>query len=53
MISEGVDTIFGYQEAQLCQFMMHLYDYNDRLKHILVRHEQSAIHQLRLYQKFW
>jgi acetolactate synthase-1/2/3 large subunit len=41
-IAEGVETIFGYPAVLSCRFMIALYDYNDRLKHILVRHEQGS-----------
>lgn len=39
---EGVDTIFGYPGGVL----LHIYDeiYKSDLRHILVRHEQSAAH---------
>ncbi|MBQ6086935.1 MAG: biosynthetic-type acetolactate synthase large subunit [Bacteroidales bacterium] len=44
LIAEGVDTVFGYPGGQI----MHVYDslcsYTDRVRHILVRHEQGAIH---------
>jgi acetolactate synthase I/II/III large subunit len=43
-IAEGVDTIFGYPGGAIMPIYDALYDYNDRLKHILVRHEQGAIH---------
>jgi len=43
-IAEGVDTIFGYPGGAIMPVYDALYDYNDRLKHILVRHEQGAIH---------
>src|SRR3982750_4718075 len=41
---EGVDTIFGYPGGAIMPIYDALYDYNDKLKHILVRHEQGAIH---------
>lgn len=41
---EGVDTIFGYPGGAIMPIYDALYDYNDQLKHILVRHEQGAIH---------
>lgn len=44
LIEEGVDTIFGYPGGQIMSVYDKLYDYSDRLKHILVRHEQGAIH---------
>ncbi|MEQ1552941.1 MAG: biosynthetic-type acetolactate synthase large subunit [Ferruginibacter sp.] len=43
-LEEGVDTIFGYPGGAIMPIYDALYDYNDRLKHILVRHEQGAIH---------
>ena len=49
MISEGVDTIFGYPGGAIMPIYDALYDYNDRLKHILVRHEQGAIHAAQGY----
>ncbi len=43
-IAEGVDTIFGYPGGAIMPIYDALYDYNDKLKHILVRHEQGGIH---------
>ncbi len=43
-LAEGVDTVFGYPGGAIMPIYDALYDYNDRLKHILVRHEQGAIH---------
>jgi acetolactate synthase-1/2/3 large subunit len=43
-LAEGVDTIFGYPGGAIMPIYDALYDYNDQLKHILVRHEQGAIH---------
>jgi acetolactate synthase-1/2/3 large subunit len=43
-IQEGVTTIFGYPGGAIMPIYDALYDYNDRLEHILVRHEQGAIH---------
>jgi acetolactate synthase-1/2/3 large subunit len=43
-LAEDVDTIFGYPGGAIMPIYDALYDYNDRLKHILVRHEQGAIH---------
>ena len=44
LIIEDVKTIFGYPGGAIMPIYDALYDYNDRLKHILVRHEQGAIH---------
>src|SRR6186713_1591876 len=43
-VAEGVETIFGYPGGAIMPIYDALYDYHDRLKHILVRHEQGAIH---------
>ena len=44
LLNEGVDTIFGYPGGQIMPFFDKLFDYQNDLKHILVRHEQGAIH---------
>ena len=44
LIAEGVDTIFGYPGGAIMPIYDALYDYNDKIKHILVRHEQGGIH---------
>ena len=44
LINEGVDTIFGYPGGAIMPVFDALYDYKDRLHHILVRHEQGATH---------
>ena len=43
-LNENVTTIFGYPGGAIMPIYDALYDYNDRLQHILVRHEQGAIH---------
>src|SRR3954447_14884275 len=44
LIAENIETIFGYPGGAIMPIYDALYDYNDQLKHILVRHEQGAIH---------
>lgn len=44
LIAEGVDTIFGYPGGAIMPIYDALYDYNDKIRHILVRHEQGGIH---------
>lgn len=44
LIAEDVKTIFGYPGGAIMPIYDALYDYNDKLEHILVRHEQGAIH---------
>ncbi len=41
---EGVKTIFGYPGGAIMPVYDALFDHKDRLKHILVRHEQGAAH---------
>jgi acetolactate synthase-1/2/3 large subunit len=51
LIAEGVDTIFGYPGGQVIPLYDCLYDYQDRLKHVLVRHEQGATHAAQGYAR--
>lgn len=44
LIGEGVDLMFGYPGGAIMPVYDALYDYQDRLRHILTRHEQGAIH---------
>ena len=48
---EGVDTIFGYPGGAIIPVYDALYDYRDRLRHILVRHEQGAVHAAQGYAR--
>ncbi|MBR7114378.1 MAG: biosynthetic-type acetolactate synthase large subunit [Alistipes sp.] len=50
-MAEGVDTIFGYPGGAIIPVYDALYDYRDRLNHILVRHEQCAIHAAQGYAR--
>jgi len=43
-LAEGVDVVFGYPGGAIMPIYDALYDYTNRLQHILVRHEQGAIH---------
>ncbi len=44
LLAEKVSTIFGYPGGAIMPIYDALYDYMDKVKHILVRHEQGAIH---------
>lgn len=44
LIHEGVETVFGYPGGAIMPIYDALYDYNDKINHILVRHEQGGIH---------
>lgn len=50
-LAEGVSTIFGYPGGAIMPIYDALYDYNDKLQHILVRHEQGAIHAAQGYAR--
>ncbi len=50
-IAENVDTIFGYPGGAIMPIYDALYDYQQKLNHILVRHEQGAIHAAQGYAR--
>ena len=49
LIEEGVDTIFGYPGGAIMPVYDKLLDYEDKLRHILTRHEQGAAHAAQAY----
>src|SRR5665213_2818153 len=51
LLAEGVDTIFGYPGGAIMPIYDALYDYREKLNHILVRHEQGAIHAAQGYAR--
>lgn len=51
MLAEGVDTIFGYPGGSILPVYNAMYDYRDRIKHVLVRHEQAAVHAAQGYAR--
>ncbi|MCB0320106.1 MAG: biosynthetic-type acetolactate synthase large subunit, partial [Bdellovibrionales bacterium] len=51
LIANGVDTIFGYPGGAIMPIYDALYDYRDKLRHILVRHEQGATHAAEGYAR--
>jgi acetolactate synthase-1/2/3 large subunit len=51
LITEGVETIFGYPGGAIMPIYDALYDYHDKLDHILVRHEQGGIHAAQGYAR--
>src|SRR5687768_11172953 len=50
-IAEGVDLIFGYPGGAIMPIYDALFDYEEKLQHILVRHEQGAIHAAQGYAR--
>jgi acetolactate synthase-1/2/3 large subunit len=51
LIAEGTEVIFGYPGGAIMPTYDALYDYCDRLDHILVRHEQGAGHAAQGYAR--
>jgi acetolactate synthase-1/2/3 large subunit len=51
IVKEQVDTIFGYPGGAIMPIYDALFDHADKLKHILVRHEQGAIHAAQGYAR--
>jgi len=51
MIAEGVTTIFGYPGGAIMPIYDALFDYEEQLEHILVRHEQGGIHAAQGYAR--
>jgi len=51
LLAEEVDLIFGYPGGAIMPVYDALYDYEDELNHILVRHEQGATHAAQGYAR--
>ncbi len=51
LVAEGVDTIFGYPGGAIMPVYDALYDFQERVNHILVRHEQGAGHAAQGYAR--
>ncbi|GAB2795485.1 biosynthetic-type acetolactate synthase large subunit [Rhabdobacter roseus] len=51
LIAEGVETIFGYPGGAIMPVYDAIYDYQDQINHILVRHEQGAGHAAEGYAR--
>ncbi len=48
---EGVDVLFGYPGGAIMPTYDALYDHRETLNHILVRHEQAAVHAAQGYAR--
>lgn len=51
LLCEGTEVIFGYPGGQIIPVYDALYDYRDRINHVLVRHEQGAAHAAEGYAR--
>ncbi len=51
LLAEGVDIIYGYPGGAIMPVYDELYKFQDKLNHILTRHEQGAIHSAQGYAR--
>jgi len=51
LLAEGVNLIYGYPGGAIMPFYDELYKFQDRLRHVLVRHEQGAAHAAQGYAR--
>ena len=51
LLTEGVETIFGYPGGGIMPFYDELYKNQGKIEHILVRHEQAAVHAAEGYAR--
>ncbi|MBI5528752.1 MAG: acetolactate synthase large subunit, partial [Deltaproteobacteria bacterium] len=51
LLRNGVEVIFGFPGGTVIPLYDALLSYGDRLRHILVRHEQGAIHAAEAYSR--
>jgi acetolactate synthase-1/2/3 large subunit len=51
LVREGVEVVFGYPGGAIMPVYDALHDAGDRLRHVLVRHEQGATHAAQGYAR--
>ncbi len=51
LLHEGVNLLFGYPGGAIMPIYDALYHYQEKLKHILTRHEQGAVHAAQGYAR--
>lgn len=51
LMEEGVEIVYGYPGGAITPVFDCLYDYRDKLHHILMRHEQGATHAAQGYAR--
>ncbi|MGM1056614.1 MAG: biosynthetic-type acetolactate synthase large subunit [Bacteroidota bacterium] len=51
LLEEGIDTIYGYPGGAIMPVYDELYKYQDKLYHVLTRHEQGATHAAQGYAR--
>ena len=51
LLEENVDLIYGYPGGAIMPFYDSLYNFKDKINHVLVRHEQGATHAAQGYSR--
>ncbi|MCH1611993.1 MAG: biosynthetic-type acetolactate synthase large subunit [Flavobacteriales bacterium] len=51
LLEENVDLIYGYPGGAIMPFYDSLYHFQDKINHVLVRHEQGATHAAQGYSR--
>ena len=51
LLEEDVDTIFGFIGGAIMPVYDAMFNYEDKLRHIMVRHEQGAVHAAQGYAR--
>lgn len=51
LLAEGVDIIYGYPGGAIMPVYDELYKYQDKIHHVLTRHEQGATHSAQGYAR--
>ena len=51
LLEENVELIYGYPGGAIMPFYDSLYNYQDKINHVLVRHEQGATHAAQGYSR--
>ncbi|MFT5849189.1 thiamine pyrophosphate-binding protein, partial [Psychroserpens sp.] len=51
LLAEGVDILYGYPGGAIMPVYDELYKYQDKIHHVLTRHEQGATHSAQGYAR--
>ncbi len=51
LLAEGVDILYGYPGGAIMPVYDELYKYQDKIHHVLTRHEQGAAHAAQGYAR--
>ena len=51
LLAEGVETMYGYPGGAIMPVYDEIYKYQDKIQHVLTRHEQGAAHTAQGYAR--